>query len=250
MLAFIDVSGDPYSLPDKSSWIALNIVGIRKRAIYDITAAFYKFKKDILQNEYIEIKSTDLINKSTLTHTELRKYEFLERVMYDCMDNCDVLHASISFKNSGNNQKSNEDHLPKHYVDALWRVEAMARYWHVNDVLVCIDNNTRHIDKKLAFAFNNYLYKTRSGSVLQNILPVPIFADSETTAGLQLADIAAGIVRQYKINMLDEKEDDKIGLYESRLKNLYSILRERSIERTIGSYTVRGFFTPEKVYSV
>ena len=130
---------------------SFDVIGIRKRSIYDITAAFYKLKKEILQNEYIEIKSTDLINKSTLAHPELNKAQFLDRLIYECMDHCDCLHASIAFKNTGENQKSDENHLPKHYVDALWRIEAMARHWYADDAVVVIDNNARAYRQKISF---------------------------------------------------------------------------------------------------
>ena len=45
MIAFVDVSGDPYGQPSKSPWIAANVVCIRKRSIYDITTTIYKAKK-------------------------------------------------------------------------------------------------------------------------------------------------------------------------------------------------------------
>ncbi len=195
MIAFIDVSGDPYTTPEKSPWIVAHTICIRKRSIYDINATIHKLKRDILLNEFIEIKSTDLVNRSTLNHPHLEKYKFLDSVVYNCLDHCDCRHASVVFRNSGCNTKSDTNHLPRHYVDSLWRIEAIARDWRVGEILVVMDNNARKMDKHLAFAFNNYIYRSGGGNQLVNILPVPIFADSETTAGIQLADISAGIVR-------------------------------------------------------
>ncbi len=197
MLAFIDVSGDPYGLPEKSFWIAAHVVCIRKRAIYDITASFHRLKRDILNNELIEIKSTDLVNKSTLNHPNLDKHRFLQSVVEQCIGHYDCKHAAVVFKNSGNNQMSRDNRLPRHYIDCLWRIQAIAQEWRINDVVVIIDNNARKIDRNLAFAFNNYIYRSNGGNMLDRILPVPLFADSETTAGLQLADISAGIIRVY-----------------------------------------------------
>ena len=197
MLAYIDVSGDPYGLPEKSPWIAIHVTCIRKRSIYDITAKLHGYKRDILANEYIEMKSTDLINRSTLNHQHLDKAKFLQTIMEQCIAHVDCKHAAVVFKNSGKNKKSDDNRLPKHYIDALWRVEAIARTWSINDIVVVIDNNTRKTDKHLAIAFNNNIYRSSGGNQLANILPAPIFADSETTAGLQLADISAGIMRNY-----------------------------------------------------
>gem|GEM_PF-6649202 len=206
MLAFVDISGDPYSKPEKSPWIATHIVCIRKRSIYDITAALHRYKRDILVNEYIEMKSTDFVNKSTLDHPFLDKAKFLQTIVEQCIDHADCKHASIVFSNTGKNKKSDDNRLPKNYIDALWRIEVIARQWRVNDVVVVIDNNTRRIDKNLAFAFNNYIYRSSGGNQLKHILPVPIFADSETTAGLQLADVSAGIMRNYYLHSLNDTQ--------------------------------------------
>ena len=122
MLAYIDVSGDPYGKPEKSPWTAIHTTCIRKRSIYDITAKLHRFKRDILTNEYIEMKSTDLVNKSTLNHPKLDKAKFLQTVINHCINHVDCKHAAIVFRNSGNNQKSDDTRLPKHYIDILWRI--------------------------------------------------------------------------------------------------------------------------------
>lgn len=249
MLAFIDVSGDPYSSPAKSPWIAINTICIRKRSIYDITATLHTLKKDVLANEYIEMKSTDLINRSTLNHPSLDKAKFLQAVVEKCLDHADCKHASIVFKNSGENQKSDENRLPKHYIDSLWRVEAIAREWRVQDALVIIDNNARKTDKHLAFAFNNYIYRSMGGDNLNHILPVPLFADSETTAGLQLADISAGIMRNYYANSLNETKTEPF-LFCEKLQEYYRIIKARSIDRRVAGFSVNGIFNPPKTYSI
>ncbi len=248
MIAFIDVSGDPYSQSTESEFICISVVCIRKRSIYDVTAALHGLKRDILVNEYMEMKSTQLVNRSTLEHPDLNKAKFLEKLVRQCIDNMDCRHAAVIFKNSGDNQKSDEKHFPKHYVDALWRIEAIAREWKVNDVLVVIDNNTRKIDKYLAFAFNNYIYRSSGGSELVHILPVPLFADSETTAGLQMADISAGILRNYYSNNLHISPCE--STFDRKLKDYYDIIKSRSIDRRISNFKVNGIFYSENTYKV
>lgn len=249
MLAFIDVSGDPYGLPEKSPWIAIHAICIKKRSIYDITATLHRHKRDILTNEYIEMKSTDLVNKSTLNHPYLDKARFLQTTMEQCIDHVDCKHAAIVFKNSGSNQKSDDNRLPKHYIDILWRIESIARAWGANDVVVVIDNNARKTDKHLAIAFNNYIYRSSGGNQLTHILPVPIFADSETTAGLQLADISAGIMRNYFLHSLYTL-DTPSSAFHDRIKEYYSLIKARSIDSRVGNYSVNGIFSPTNEYKV
>lgn len=247
MIAFVDVSGDPYGQPSKSPWIAANVVCIRKRSIYDITTTIYKAKKEILGKEFLEIKSTDLINTSTLCHEELNKYKFVETIIYQCLDHCDCMHASVIFKNSGKNEKSDETRLPKHYRDILWRVECVSRKWNVTDVLVVIDNNARSIDRNLAFAFSNYIYRSKSGNILCHLLPVPIFADSATTVGVQLADIAAGISRKYHSEAVSPASAEQ-NIFHKKLLEYYKLIKKRSLNRSLGEFNVRGFFTSNEKY--
>lgn len=97
MLAFIDVSGDPYSAPQHSPWIVAHAFCVQKRYIYDITANLHRLKKDILGKEFIEMKSTALINPSTLNHSDLDKTMFLQKVVDNCMDQFECRHASMNF---------------------------------------------------------------------------------------------------------------------------------------------------------
>jgi hypothetical protein len=249
MLAFIDISGDPYALPSKSPWIAIHTICIRKRSLYEITAALHKYKRDILVNEYKEMKSTDLVNKSTLSNPHLAKAKFLQAVVDQCIDHMDCKHAAVVFKNTGNNQKSDDNRLPQHYIDSLWRIESISRSWKTNDVVVIIDNSARKTDKHLAIAFNNYIYRSIGGNQLSHILPVPIFADSETTAGLQLADISAGIVRNYYINSLDNK-DSPLSTFEETIKEYYTLIKDRSINNNINGYQVNGIFSSTNEYRI
>lgn len=250
MLAFIDVSGDPYGAPEKSPWVAAHTVCIRKRSVYDITAILHRLKRDILVNEYFEMKSTDLVNKSTLNNPHLEKSKFFQAVVEHCLDHCDCKHAAVVFENTGKNQKSNDNRLPRHYIDLLWRIEVIAREWRVNDAVVIIDNNTRKVDRHLAFAFNNYIYRSDGGSMLTKILPVPLFADSETTAGLQLADICAGIIRNYYKNQLNNESTLIIDAYMDKLNEYYNLIKRRSIDGRISTFSINGIFNPQNNYNV
>lgn len=250
LLAFIDVSGDPYAKPKNSPWIAVYILCIRKRSIYDITAMLHRLKKNILANEYIEMKSTELINQSTLNHPDLNKAKFLQAVMEQCIDHADCRHAAVVFKNSGQNQKNDNGRLPKHYIDALWRIESIARDWRASDVLTIIDNDRRKTDRNLAFAFNDYIYRSSGGNQLEKILPVPLFADSETTAGLQLADIGAGIMRNYYARSLYLEGTNADTIFLKKLNEYHGMIKKRSINKRVGSFHVAGIFSPPASYNV
>lgn len=121
------------------------------------------------------------------------------------------------------------ERLSKHYIYLLQRIQQIASRQYCNTAIVIIDNANRRIDKWAAYAFNNYLYRTEDGNRLDCILEVPIFADSEMTMGIQLADLVAGLLRQYYRHGLhrsgDAWDDD---LYFKKLREYHDIIASRS----------------------
>lgn len=73
------------------------------------------------------------------------------------------------------------------------------------------------------------------------VLPVPIFADSVTTVGIQLADIAAGISRKYHSERKANENLEQNMFYEKLLK-YYTLISQRSLNKNIERYQITGFF--------
>jgi len=213
-----------------------------------INNTVFRLKRDILANEELEIKSTDLVNKSTLSHPNLSKFIFLQQVVEQCVDYCDCHHAAVVFKNNGLNIEKEDNMLPNHYRDILWRIEAISRKQHVDDTLVIMDNNRRKIDKSLAFAFNNYMYRSAGAASFIKVLPVPIFADSEITTGLQISDISAGIIRNYYANHLHETvPSNDESPYVQKLREYFRYIESRCIDYTIPPFKkIRGLLYAQK----
>ena len=138
--------------------------------------------------------------------------------------------------------------MSKHYILLLQRIQETAKRNYCDNVIVLIDNENRKVDKYVAYAFNNYLYRTASGNDLDRILEVPIFADSEMTIGLQLADLVAGVLRQYYSRNLDEiVSNADESLYIQKLREYYAIILNRVFPN---SYGLRGLYkAPEKFLS-
>lgn len=247
MLTFIDVSGDPYSAPNKSPWISAAAICLRKRCLDNINQSVYRLKRDILGNDTIELKATDLVNQSTLMNPQL-KARYLDRLFIECINHGDCFCSAIVFENCGANKKSSENRLPKHYIDLLWRIEAICRFLRIPDTVVILDNESRKIDKSLAFGFGNYMYRTSGASELERIVPVPIFADSEMTTGLQLADIVSGVLRKYCSLGLNLKTD-QTNQYHRMLSEYQKIIMTRSINKLrVGRHCINSLYIPNQPY--
>ncbi len=251
MISFIDVSGDFTDPPKTTSYIVAAMACIKKNAISDITQRFYRLKEEYLQNVNKEIKSSEYVNKSTLTNPQIGKFQFIDRFFSDCIGDLNCKYAAIVMHNPSRQIKSSPEILPPYYKDLLWRAESIARYWRVNDTLVVIDNNRRKQDKNIAFAFNNYLYRSVSGQhEIHNILPAPIFGDSETTMGLQMADIVAGTIRKCCNEgiRLDENVENE-SPYKQKLRQFLQIIQNRASKNApINGRSVWPIYYAPKTY--
>ncbi len=197
MFAFIDISGSFMDSPEKEPYIVASAVCIRQHLIGEITRVLHNFKRDILLNETLEYHANSFINKSTLSHPELNKHEFNDRVFERCFATGDCHCFAVIIPNQNIRPSFQTDHLSKHYIYLLQRIQKLAEEYQRPKAIVAIDNEQRRVDKRVAYAFNNYLYRTADGIKMDRILEVPLFVDSEMTIGIQLADAAAGVIRLY-----------------------------------------------------
>ena len=214
MFSFVDISGDLCS-KDSERYVVAAAATVQREKISSITNRIHRLKKEFLKNEIYEIKSTEFINRSTLEHPFLNKYQFIDRFV------CDILpefrFAAVIMKNAPMEKYFERDRLPYHYVLLMERVNACAAR-NNRRALMIIDNQARTIDRWTAYAFNNFLFRSGKGVGLGNIIEMPLFADSEMTQGIQVADIAASILRHYHDRALYAKEpssrfEEKVGEY-------------------------------------
>lgn len=247
MLSFIDISGDFKSTTTKEQFIVAAAVSIRQRSIGDLTRCMHNLKRDILNNETLEIKSTSFTNKDTLSDPTKNKFSFIEQVFNQCIDHPDCYYSAVVIQNENVTKQFPRERLSKHYIYLLQRIQKIACRQHCEKVIVLIDNDNRKIDKWAAYAFNNYLYRTSDGQELDKILEVPIFADSEMTIGIQFADIVAGVLKRYYTEGLNKTNPSEAeNKYHAKLREFHSIITRRApnFARLIGIYEA-----PEKFLS-
>lgn len=229
ILSFIDISGDFKSKPDKEKYIVASAVTIRKRSIGDITRKIHNYKRDILGNEYYEAKSNSYINKDTLNDPTKNKYKYIENVFYNCIDSHDCFYSSVIIQNTDIKPRFCSDRLSKHYIYLLQRIHRIALREQCKDVVIIIDNENRKIDKGIAHAFNNYLFRSVEGNTLDRILEAPIFGDSQMTVGIQLADFVAGTLKRfYTENLHNTVPSQNENLFHQKLREFHSIISRRT----------------------
>lgn len=199
MFSFIDISGDISSQDE--NYIVVAGVSVHRQEILSLANTFHSLKRDLLNNEALEIKATDFINKNTLTNKNLNKSKFIDKVLSDIIPVYKI--SAVVIKNKPIVKKFKSGKLPYHYILLMQRINEIAEM-QSKHALIIFDNEARTVDRWTAIAFNNYLFRSERGKQLDRIIEMPIFADSAMTPGLQIADIVAGIIRHYYNRKLDK----------------------------------------------
>jgi len=219
VFSFIDISGDVRS-KDNNYYVVAAAATINNEHISSLINKIHSLKRDCLDNETLEIKSTEFVNKNTLENSNLRKHAFIERFIKEIL--IEFKFSAVIMRNTPIEKYFNREILPAHYIFLMQRINKIAEI-QKKQVLVIIDNEARCIDRWTAFAFNNYLFRSSGGKKLLNIVEMPIFADSEMTQGLQVADIAAGIIKRYYDLQLNMGTAPKTE-YENKIVEYYAII--------------------------
>ena len=90
--------------------------------------------------------------------------------------------------------------LPRQYRYILQRVNALLSD-QTGTAVVLVDGDGSQYGG-LSAKFERYLNRFREGQSMTKVVDTPYFVDSRYTMGIQLADIVAGVVRQYHENDL------------------------------------------------
>lgn len=203
MLVFIDESGYPRPTDD-NEFSVLMAVCIYEKDIRGINNDIYKLKNQIYGKQD-EIKSTNVIRKQTIEKNRTLNKEYAERFV-----NITTAHNIVTFcitmKRPNEMPSVDEGILPKQYHLLMKKVEYFCERRNIEKSIFVFDETNEGEDLKIANSFNGFLFKSQLGKTFDRILETPLFVSSKITPAIQIADIFAGIVRQYYSNGLNERQ--------------------------------------------
>lgn len=88
-------------------------------------------------------------------------------------------------------------YLSWHYRFLLMRIQACLREHYPKEKgILVFDTQDPYSDLLISRNFSNFLFRSPEGQKY-DLLDTPFFVDSRTAHGIQLADIAAGVIRNY-----------------------------------------------------
>lgn len=238
MLVFIDESGYPRPTDD-NEYSTLMAVCIDEGDIREINNDIYKLKNQIFGKQD-EIKSTNLIKWQTIAKNRTNNKTYADQFV-DIVTKHDISTFCIIMKRPQAEPEGQEGILPKQYHLLMKKVEYYCERRDVQKAIFVFDETNEGDDLKTANSFNAFLFKSRLGKSFKKILETPLFVSSKVTVAIQIADIFAGIVRQYYENGLDKKQPETA--FEMWLSELYHKVHSKTVDamQPNGNYYERGF---------
>lgn len=193
MLVFVDESGYPVPT-DSTLRPTLVAVCIRESDLRDFTRLIYQVKLRTIGDTDYELKASDGIVERTVRKNLTNKRACYSEVV-DVLAGFNVGVFAVIMQRPDSPPEIPDGIVPIQFRFLLDRVNAWCRKQRETGIVIF---DTRADSKMLSKAFYGFLYKSEWGRSLDFILELPLFVDSATTPGIQVADVVAGVVRHFE----------------------------------------------------
>ncbi len=251
LFAFMDESGHPHP-KDAASRPVLVSVCINAHDLRAVSIELFRLKRRILQRDQgdFEAKAKELITRWTFRNRP-EKQEFVESFFEMCRNLPLVIFAMI-MERPQSPPPTDIDFLPEQFRRLLYRVNRLLDLEMEKSLGAIFFDGDASQYNKLSVRFSNWLYRSRGGQSLANLVDSPFFVDSRFTSGIQIADMAASVIRIYEENELFRGAP--VGdAFLSAISRYYRIIKEKTkdLEAPAGDFTWYGFDRmPERLHYV
>ena len=247
MLVFVDESGTPHP-NDACAKPVILAVCIAESDVRYITGRIYGLKRQILaQEENMEIKANRLLNRATFRRIP-EKREFVE-AFFDLIRDMPVTMFAMVMERPLSAPPLTPV-LPSQFRYILERINLFAASRN-EMATILFDGDGKSQYGGLAVKFSNYLHRSVEGRSYSQVTDAPFFVDSTITTGIQIADMAAGVVRLYEESGLfrDVPAGDS---FLNAVRRYYSVVESKTVhQHSPGGYLRHGFYRmPEREHYV
>ena len=158
-----------------------------------IAGRIHALKRDMLQRENIEMKGLNFLNRSVFKNRPER-VAFVEE-FFDTLLNLDVVIFAIVIERPSDTPQGDDNFLPHYFQYLVERIHLLADEHDEMATILFDGNGSNH--GGLSRRFNSFLYRSNLGQQYTRITDSPFFVDSGITAGIQIADMVASVIRQH-----------------------------------------------------
>ena len=240
MLVFIDESGNPHP-NDRNQRPVVVSVCMEERQGRLIAGRLHGLKRDFLGRERTELKGTRFINRRTFR----RKPEyvsFLEEFFNTLLNLPLTVFAVIMQAPFQHIPRTEDDHLPDRFRFLMQRIELLAE--EQDTMATIMFDGSAGLYGGLGWQFNGFLYRSDEGRAFTHITDAPSFVDSQTSAGIQIADMVASVIRQYEEAELYRQAPTVGDTYLLTIRRWYNLIERKTRDdlTTIDGYSRPGFY--------
>lgn len=243
MLAFFDESGHPHPKDASTRPVCVSVC-ISERQSHFISGRLHALKRDIIQKEEVEFKAQKLLNRGTFRRVPAKR-ELVE-AFFDLLRTLPFTIFAVIMERPQNLLPTDTLYLPNQFRYLLQRCDLLAK--ETNDMVTLLFDGDCQ-SGGLSLKFNSFLYRSTEGQSMTTITDAPFFVDSRVTAGIQIADMAAGVIRIYQEQGL-YRNVPRGDAFLSAIKRFYAVLEEKTKDQLTPQSEERpGFyFMPERAH--
>lgn len=198
MLVFIDESGHPHPNSDDKRPVVVAVC-IEAEHSRLISGRIHSLKRDMLNRERFELKGSNLLNTSTFRRRP-DYANFAEEFFSTIMD-LPLTVFAVVMEAPFVARETDDNYLPNRFRYLVQRVQLLAE--EKDKMATILFDGTPDLYKGVGWKFNSFLYRSDEGRACQRITDAPAFVDSVTSAGIQIADMVAYVVRKYQEEIFD-----------------------------------------------
>lgn len=193
MLVYLDESGHPHP-NDASERPVVVAACIQDRHARTMAGRLHGLKRDVLGKERMEMKGVKLINRATFRRRPM-EVAFVEE-FFSALLNLPITVFAMIMERPTEAPDPNDMKLPDQFRFLTQRVQLLAESKEEMATLL-FDGSPGQLGG-LSFKFGAFLYRSEEGRACINITDTPFFGDSRASAGVQIADMIASVIRQYE----------------------------------------------------
>ncbi|MDO8750190.1 MAG: DUF3800 domain-containing protein [Dehalococcoidia bacterium] len=251
IFAFVDESGHPHP-KDSSTRPVLAAACFDARDLRALNTELFHLKRQLLGKEQFEVeaKANQLLTRSTFRNRP-EKREFVE-AFFDMCRNFPFKLFAVVMERPLTPPPIDRDILPMPFRYILYRVNRYVELEEPDDLGVVLFDGDGTQFNRLSERASNWLFKSQGGQSLSHLAESPFFVNSEFTPGIQIADMAAGVIRIYQENTL-HRHIPSGDPFLSAISRYYKILEQKTVDlpRPVGTGIWYGiYFMSERMHHV
>lgn len=233
MLAFIDESGHPHP-NDPNQWSVVVACCFGEVDSKRVAGTIHALKRDVLERERMEMKASKLLNRSIFKNRPERVL-FVEE-FFSALLNLPIDIFAILMERPSELPQGDDIFLPVYFQRLVERIHLLAEERNEMATLL-FDGNGGNFGG-LSLKFNSYIYRSAQGQEYTRITDAPFFVDSKITAGIQIADMVASVIRQHQHEEL-YRQTPTGDEYLLAIRRFHRIIEQKANDQTDPDGNVR-----------